>query len=149
MIVNLENVNQKLAIIISLIIWISAFIVATIIMIAMDVDFEEWGTDSPDYWEFELYMNSIFIVFAIAILSIYFRRSGIDPSEWKSESITAGLIIMVIQFILDTIVLVLLMGSGPEYYLGFVTITYLTIPGWMLLVGWYWRVYTTPSLEPK
>ena len=145
MIVDFNKINVKLSIKIGLIIWVLAMLTAMIIMAAMGIDIQDpdldWGIDHPDYWKFEFIMNLVFLGIGTYLLVLYFKRSGIDPLDWKIESITIGVVIMAIQFIMDTIVLVFLFGNGFEYFYSFVTIVYLLMPLWSYFVGWYWRVY--------
>ena len=55
----------------------------------------------------------------------------------KEESLGIGLVIAALQFILDLIFIVLLFGGGLDYYLALVTISYILMPFWAYLFGWY------------
>ncbi|MHA2250075.1 MAG: hypothetical protein ACXAD7_06925 [Candidatus Kariarchaeaceae archaeon] len=147
MIVDFNKININLSIKIGLIIWALAMITAMIIMAVMGIDIQDpdldWGIDHPEYWKFEFILNLVFLGIGTYLLVLYFKRSGVDPLDWKAESITIGIVIMGTQFIMDTIVLVFLFGNGFEYFYGFVTIVYFLMPLWSYIVGWYWRVYQT------
>jgi hypothetical protein len=52
---------------------------------------------------------------------------------------------MAIQFVLDVIFLAIILEGGIEYFFALVTVSYLLIPVWALLAGYYVRVYQVPS----
>jgi len=124
-------------------IWVAAFLWAIVIMMIIGVDFSKpdasFGPDHPLYWRFELLMLPSFLLFALFLFRRYFRRSAVASELWRREALLFGLIVMAVQFFLDTIVLVFLMGNGFEYFAALVTVTYLTIPAWAYLAGWLWK----------
>lgn len=63
-------------------IWFVALAFATIVMMAIGVDFSdpdlEFGWGHEQYWLFELIIQPIFLVFSMIALIIFYRREGID-----------------------------------------------------------------------
>ncbi len=138
----LEKVRMKYIVSIGIIVWILAFIWSIVVMgiISFDYENETMGIDHEKYWEFEALMTPAFIVIGLLFLITYYKKSHIPTEEWKTEGIVAGLIVMIIQFVLDLAVIVIAFDSGIEYYIGLVTISYLLIPVWSLLAAYYVRV---------
>jgi hypothetical protein len=131
----LEAIQTRKAILIGFIIWLLAFSYSILIMIGIGVDFsdpdQQFGIGHELYWQFEAIMTPSFIIFTLLFLGWYFRRNQVS----SNQAITYGIIIMIMQFLLDLVVLVFLMQSGLMYFYGLVTISYLTIPIWTYLAA--------------
>ena len=102
----------------------------------MDPNFS-FGYTHPKYWLFELIMVPSFLLLALLIFRNYFKKSEIE--NWKKEGWLYGIIIMILQYVMDTIVIVYVFGNGFEYFIGLVTIMYLLIPIWSYLSAKYWK----------
>jgi hypothetical protein len=141
-IARLDEINLKKAPVLGFVIWLLAFIYSTTIMLALGIDFSdadlEWGIGHEKYWLFEAIMTPSFLIFSILFLGWYYRRNIIT----SEQAITYGIIIMIIQFLLDLIVLVIILQSGFIYFYGLVTISYLTIPLWSYLAA---RLFVTQA----
>ncbi len=140
---SLEKVELQLSLLLSIIAWLAAFVLAMVFMGFLGINpqdpNEHWGLNHPKYWTFELLMTPTFMVLGIIILSFYQIRSQGDPVYWLQESVLVGIIFMLVQFLLDLIFIVILFRNGLEYFIGLVTISYLLIPVWSVACGWYWK----------
>lgn len=121
--------------------WFVALVYSMLIMTLLGLDTTDpnfsFDIDHPKYWTFELIMIPSFLIVGMLTFRWYFRKSEI--SDWKKESIKFGVVIMLYQFLLDTLVLVFLFGNGFTYFYGFVTIMYLSIPFWAFLAARLWK----------
>ena len=145
----IEKYSWKKAVLIGFGLWIFAFIFALAVMGALGIDPQDedkdFGIDHEDYWTFEAIITPVFIVISLAVLYWYFNSSEIDSEYWVSEAVLAGVTIMIIQFVLDTVFLVILFEGGLSYFVALVTVSYLLIPVWSLLVGYFVRVYCSQA----
>jgi len=128
--------------------WFFAFIYAMFVMGGIGVNFKEpnfqFGPEHILYWQFEKIMIPSMLLFC-GIISYYFltiNSTSVDifnniNVKWLSVSLTWGIIIMICQFILDTIVLVILMNKGFVYFQSMVTLSYLSIPIEFCIIGYY------------
>ena len=133
--------NSRVKIVYGLILWVLAIIYATTIMIIIGVDFDEpdfeFGPDHDKYWTFELIMIPSFLLIGSLFVYRYLSKIALSKGNWLDETVSWGLIVMMIQFLMDLIVLVILAGSGLDYFLAMVTLSYLFIPLNAYIVGWY------------
>ncbi|MFW9914290.1 MAG: hypothetical protein ACFFGZ_01660 [Candidatus Thorarchaeota archaeon] len=143
----IEKFIWKNAVLIGVGLWVFGFFFGWALMAAMGIDpnEEDFNIDHEDYWTFEAIMVPVFVILGLATLYWYFRSSGIDSEIWVTEALLVGVTIMAIQFILDTIFLAIILEGGIEYFFALVTVSYLLIPVWALLAGYFVRVYQTPS----
>ncbi|MCY3412706.1 MAG: hypothetical protein INQ03_13795 [Candidatus Heimdallarchaeota archaeon] len=136
-------VNIVKAVFLGIFIWFTAFIWSMILMILVGVDMMEpnfsFGYTHPKYWLFEIIMTPTYLVFALFLFRWYFLSRA--KEHQPREAIEFGIIIMLLQFILDILVLVFAFGNGFEYFIGLVTLTYLSIPLWAILAAKRWTKY--------
>ena len=135
--------NLKLGIILSGLIWLFGLIYGTIVFEIIGVDYMaddfEFYSDHSKYWEFESILLPSFIIVGLLIMAYYFKKSEIEKTVWKKEGLSIGILMMVIQFVMDLILFIVLLGDEFRYFYGMVTISYLTIPGWGYISAWYWK----------
>ncbi len=146
MVIILEKYEWKRAILSGFMLWVFAFFFAWGVMAALGIDQEEleeepFGPDYDEYLPFEMILIPSFIIIGLIAYYWYFSSSEINHEEWITEALLVGVTVMVIQFVLDTIFLVIIFDSGIEYFFALVTISYLLVPVWSLLVGYYVREY--------
>ena len=60
-----------------------------------------------------------------------------NSENWKEESLGIGLVVMVLQFLLDLIFIVIIFGGGLEYYKALVSLSYVLMVLWAYIFGWY------------
>ncbi|OLS28383.1 MAG: hypothetical protein HeimC2_07290 [Candidatus Heimdallarchaeota archaeon LC_2] len=122
-------------------IWVIAFFYATIIMVILGVDFSDsenqFGPDHDKYWEFEAIVIPSFVIIGFLIFRRLYSKTGMNLDNWKAESLGIGLLVAIIQFMLDLIFLAWIFGGGMEYFYALVTLSYFLIPFWAYLFGWY------------
>jgi hypothetical protein len=139
-----EKANLRYSIAIGVILWILAMIIAMLYMAALGVDLQdetvEWGINHEQYWVFEALIIPTFLIIGIAFFYWIFKKSTIDPSEWLIEGIVTGLVVMIIQFILDLIVIVFLFQNTLDYFIGMVTISYLFIIVQSTITNWFVKI---------
>ncbi|MFX0115712.1 MAG: hypothetical protein ACFFB3_14275 [Candidatus Hodarchaeota archaeon] len=143
----IEKFDLKKALLIGGGLWVFGFFFGWGLMAAMGIDpqEEDFDIDHDKYWTFEAVMFPVFIVIGLAVLYWYFKSGEMDAEFWITEALLAGITIMVIQFVLDAIFLVIILGNGVEYFFALVTVSYLLIPAWALLAGYFVRVYQTSA----
>ncbi|MHA2100892.1 MAG: hypothetical protein ACW99A_19640 [Candidatus Kariarchaeaceae archaeon] len=139
--VSVSFTNAKSASIYGAGIWVISFFYVFIIGDLLGVDWSDednkFGPDHEKYWEVEAVIIPSFIILGFLFLRHLYAKSGMSSDNWKEESLGIGLIIMIIQFLLDLIFIVLLFGGGFEYYVALVTLSYFLMPLWAYLFGWY------------
>ncbi|MHA2270854.1 MAG: hypothetical protein ACXACI_03260 [Candidatus Hodarchaeales archaeon] len=146
----IEKFVWKNAVLIGVGLWVFGFFFGWALMSALGInpaeeDEDDFNIDHEDYWTFEAIMVPVFVILGLAALYWYFRSSEIDPEIWITEALLVGIAIMAIQFVLDLIFLAIILGGGIEYFFALVTVSYLLIPIWALLAGYFVRVYQAPS----
>ncbi len=116
-------------------VWTIAFLYSMVLFGLLEIGYEEdFGYGHPKYWTFESIMTPSFLLIGFLLLMAFIR--GVDLSEdWLLQSLKYGVVLMAVQFVLDTLVIVLLFGNGFGYFFGLVTLTYLTIPLWTVAVA--------------
>ena len=121
--------------------WLVALVYSILVMGWLGIDvmdpYVRFGLDHPKYWLFEAIMTPSYLLFSLLVLRYYFSQS--QRKDWQREALEFGLIVMIMQFVLDIATIVYGFGNGWEYFFGLVTITYLTIPGWSYLGGKFWN----------
>ncbi len=129
------------------IIWVIGFFYATILFALLGVDLSDsdnkFGPDHDKYWEFEAIIIPSFIVLGFLLLKHLYAKTEITSENWKEESLGIGLVVMIIQFLLDLIFLVIIFGGGLEYFRALVTLSYFLMPIWAYLFAWYLYGRTT------
>lgn len=139
----IEKFDWKKAVLVGAGLWVFGFFFGWALMAALGIDVQEedFTIENEKYWTFEAIMVPVFIVVGLAALYWYFTTSEIDTEIWITEALLVGMTIMAIEFILDAIFLAILLEGGLEYFFALVTVSYLLIPCWTLLAGYFVRVY--------
>ena len=125
-------------IVFSIILWVIALILSMAYMAILGINPQEetFGLNHPKYWNFEILMTPSYIIIGLLILIAYYKFYIKTSSNWIIDSFLIGLIIMLIQFILDLIVIVGLFQNSLDYFFALVTVSYLLIPFWSVLSKW-------------
>jgi hypothetical protein len=123
------------------IIWAIAFFYAIILFVILGIDMTDednpFGPDHDKYWAFEAIMIPSFIIIGFLIFRQLYLKIGMNSDNWIEESLGIGIVVALIQFILDLIFLAWIFGGGIEYFYALVTISYFLLPFWAYVFGWY------------
>lgn len=103
-------------------------------MLLIGVEFSgsefNFGPDHPKYWTFEAVIVPSFVFIVIGSTKAYFAREGLTGID---EAMKFGILIALVQYLLDLIFIVMLLDAGLTYFMGLVSISYVLIPLWAVV----------------
>ena len=119
----------------SLIIWFIPFAFSLVLFPLLGIDYsEDFGIGHPKYWVFEAIITPIFVIMSMIMFWMYYKKMELTE-DWKRVALVNGCVVSAMQFVLDTLVIVLLFGNGFRYFYGLVTVSYLIVPLWSYLLA--------------
>ncbi len=126
---------MKRLIVYSLVLWFVPFVFSLILFSLLGIDYSEhFGIGHPKYWTFEAIITPFFVIMSMIMFWMYYKKMELTE-DWKRVALVNGCVVSAMQFVLDTLVIVLLFGNGFRYFYGLVTVSYLIVPLWSYLLA--------------